>query len=255
MYAAIARYYDLTHATLTQDIPFVLQLAAQANGPVLELGCGSGRLLLPLLQAGYAVVGVDNSPEMLARARARLAQLPAAQRARARLVEADMRHLTLPEENGRFALVLLPYNTAMHLSAADLGQTLRGIREHLAENGRFLIDVANPLAVAATPNDRLLTLENVLPDAETGQVVAQFASNWLDDAAQTLRITWLYDASPPAGGAVHRTIAQFTYHYLYPHQWQMALSEVGLRLRQMLGDYEGNPFTEESGRLLLLGTV
>ncbi len=255
MYAAIAHYYDLTHAALTQDIPYVRQLAAQANGPVLELGCGSGRLLLPLLQAGHTVVGVDNSPEMLARARARLAQLPPAQAARARLVEADMRHLTLTEGNGRFALILLPYNTAMHLSPADLGQTLRGIRQHLEENGRFLIDVANPLAVAATPNDRLLTLENLLPDPETGQVVAQFASNWLDDMGQTLHITWLYDAMPPAGGPIHRTIAQFTYHYLYPHQWQMALSEAGLRLQRMMGDYDGNPFTEESGRLLLLGAA
>ncbi len=66
MYDQIARFYDLTHAELTADLPFVLQLASEAGGPILELGCGSGRLLLPLARAGHSVIGLDLSGAMLA---------------------------------------------------------------------------------------------------------------------------------------------------------------------------------------------
>jgi SAM-dependent methyltransferase len=72
MYEQTAKYYDLVHAELKDDIPLVLTLAGQGKGPILELGCGTGRLLLPLARAGYEVIGLDNSPAMLAKAKARL---------------------------------------------------------------------------------------------------------------------------------------------------------------------------------------
>lgn len=253
MYANVARYYDLTHTALVEDIPYLLGLAAETGGPILELGCGSGRLLLPLLQAGHAVVGVDNSAEMLTMAQNKLAHLPAELAARAQLVAGDMRNLRLTDAAaGPFGLIVLPYNTAMHLSPGDLVQTLAGCKRYLAGNGRFLIDVSNPFTVAATPNDRMVTLENVLTDPETGDTVLQFASNWLDDVAQILHVTWLYDTTPVAGGPVSRTVAQFAYHYLFPHQWQMILADAGLNVQKMLGDYHKIPFMEESNRLIIL---
>lgn len=250
-YAAIARYYDLTHDALTEDIPFVLAQAGAPPANILELGCGTGRLMLPLLKAGHHVTGVDNSREMLARARVRLAALPPAMQERAAFYEQDMAALALPPKGPPFDLALLPYNTAMHLAPSQLAQTLRRVKGVLRGNGRFLIDVANPFTVAATPNDRMLTLENVLADPETGDTVLQMAANWLDDAAQLLRVTWIYDASPAAGGSVLRTISQFAYHYLFPHQWQMALADAGLPVAKILGDYHETPFSEESNRLIL----
>lgn len=248
MYDQIAHYYDLTHDQLTDDIPFILQMAARAGGPMLELGCGTGRLLAPLAQAGYTVTGVDNSPAMLARAAKRLAVLPAAAQQRVTLLQADMTEVVL-DDGLPFALTLLPYNTALHLPLPQLNRVLRRIKPFV--RGTLLIDVANPFVMAATPNDRMLTLENVLVDPETAVTITQFASNWLDDEAQILHITWLYDSSPTAGGPVHRVVAQADYHYLYPHQWQMTLADAGLRLTQMLGGYDGRPFNEESDRLIL----
>ncbi len=255
LYAQIARYYDLTHDALTEDISFVLAQAGTPPANILELGSGTGRLALPLLKAGHHVTGVDNSPEMLARARARLAALPPALQERVAFYEQDMAALMLPSDAPPFDLVLLPYNTAMHLAPSQFTQTLRRVKGVLRGNGRFLIDVANPFTVAATPNDRMLTLENVLNDPETGDVVLQMAANWLDEADQLLHVTWIYDASPAVGGPVSRTITQFAYHYLLPHQWQMLVADAGLYLWQMLGDYAGNPFDEDSDRLLLLGSI
>jgi len=252
MYEQIAAYYDLTHADLTADIPLILQLARETGGPVLELGCGSGRLLRPLAQSGIPVTGVDNAPAMLARARARLTAEPAAVRNRVTLIEADMTDFTV---DGRFPLVIIPYNTFMHLDTGQATAALRRARACLAAGGRLFIDLANPFAIANTPPDQLISLENSLTDPQTGDVILHMAANRLDSAAQILHITWIYDRSPAAGGPIHRTVAQAAYHYRYPHQMQILLQDAGFARLEMWGDYDRSPFQEESGRFLILAST
>lgn len=249
MYDQIAHYYDLTHASLTEDIPFVLALARQAQGPVLELGCGSGRLLLPLAQAGITVTGLDNSPAMLARAQTQLTPEPESVQNRVTLVEGDMMGFVV---DGRFPLILISYNTFMHLDNSRALATLKQARRHLLAGGQLFIDLANPFTIADTPEDHLLSLENVLTDPATGDIILHLAANRLETAGQTLHITWIYDRSPASGGIVHRTIAQATYHYRYPHQMELLLQEAGFTHLTFLGDYDHSPFHEQSQRLLLL---
>lgn len=251
MYDRIAHYYDLTHADLTDDIEWVLSLAKEAAGPVLELGCGSGRLLLPLARAGCTVTGIDNAAAMLARARARLQNEPDDVKSRIELLEMDMAALDLAGKDGRFALAIIPYNTFMHLDSRQKSAALKGIKRYLAGNGRLFIDLINPFAIAATPNDHALSLENRFTDPQTGHIVLQMASNHLDEASQLLRITWIYDASPPGGGPVQRTAATADYHYLFPHQIELLLQEAGFRLTSLAGNYDLSSFTEESERLLI----
>lgn len=253
MYDQIARFYDLTHASLTDDIPLILSLAAQANGPVLELGCGSGRLLLPLARAGHRVSGLDLSAAMLDRARARLAQENTAVQQRITLHQANMTDFVLPEAE-QFGLVIVPYNTLFHLDTAQTLAMLRRVSDYLAENGRLFLDLANPVDIANTPEDALLSLENVLTDPETGELIVHLASNRLDTANQTLHITWIYDVSSPSGGPVERTVAQGAYHYRYPHQLELLLQEAGYKLRHLWGDYDQSPYDETSSRLLVLAT-
>ncbi|NKQ37119.1 MAG: class I SAM-dependent methyltransferase [Chloroflexi bacterium] len=249
MYDQIAAYYDLTHADLTADIPYILKLAGEMGGPVLELGCGSGRLLRPLAQSGYQVTGIDNSPAMLARARAWLAGEATAVQNRVTLIEADMTDFTV---DGRFPLVVIPYNTFMHLDTGQATAVLRHVRDCLTVAGRLFIDLINPFAVANTPPDQLISLENALTDPQTGDVILHMASNRLDSAAQILHITWIYDRSPADGGPIHRTVAQAAYHYRYPHQMQMLLQDADFSRLEMMGDYDQSPFQEESGRFLIL---
>ncbi|MAT98221.1 MAG: methyltransferase type 12 [Anaerolineaceae bacterium] len=253
MYDQIARFYDLTHASLTDDLPFVLQLAADTDGPVLELGCGSGRLLLPLARAGHNVTGLDLSAGMLDRARARLAQEPTAVQQRVTLHQADMSNFTLPE-GAPFGLAVVPYNTLFHLDTAQALAMLRRVRTVLGGNGRLFIDTANPVDLANTPEDALLSLENVLTDPETGELIVHLASNRLDSANQTLHITWIYDVSAPNGGPVNRTVAQAAYHYRYPHQLELLLQEAGYQLLHLWGGYDQSPYEETSNSLLILAT-
>lgn len=253
MYELAARYYEIIHAELTADVELVLELAGQTGGRVLELGCGAGRLLLPLARAGFEVTGVDNSPAMLARARRHLAGEPPAVQKRTTLLEEDMVAFA---GDGPFALVILPYNTLMHLPAERSSVLFKRIGRYLkADSGRLFIDLMNPLAIAHSDPDQALTLERRFIDPETGEMVAQMSSSRLDEAAQTLHVTWFYDASPPAGGPARRIMVQDAYHYLYPHQLDLALQRSGFRLEAIYGDYDRTPFSEESGRLLLLAAL
>jgi hypothetical protein len=187
---------------------------------------------------------------MLARARRRLAAAPSPVRQRVQLVAADMTGFELAGQD--FALALLSYNTLLHLDAAGAVGACQAVGRHLAAEGTLFIDVVNPLLIEQTPNDRFLTLERTFADPQTGDDVVVLASNWLDEATQTLRITWLYDVSPAGGGPVRRTMVPVTYHYYHPHQLELLLQNNGFQLEEVYGDYDQAPFTEASERLLLL---
>lgn len=251
-YDPIARYYDLTHDRLTADVPFVLAQAAEAGGPVLEIGCGSGRLLAPLARAGYAVTGVDRSAEMLARAEVRLGALPAEARARVRLLRAEARTLALPAEEA-FGLAVFGYNTFMHLDEAAAGATLKRLRPLLPPGGRLVIDVANPLLLSQVADDPDFELEDSLIDPADGQTVRHYTAYESIPGEQVVDVTWVYEALGGEGDdEPARLRARVRYHYLYPHQYDLLLTLTGFRLAALYGDYDRSPFDEESERLLLI---
>jgi SAM-dependent methyltransferase len=251
MYEKTAKYYDLIHEKLKDDIPLVLTLAGQGRGTILELGCGTGRLLLPLARQGHRVIGLDNAPAMLERARTRLAAEPKAIRDGVTLIEGDMTDFDLGEKVG---LAIIPYNTLLHLEPMAMQQAFNMVGRHMDDNGRLFIDIVNPMLAAQTPDDQMLSLERVMTDPETGETVVQMAASRVHLQQQVLHITWLFDVSPPEGGAVHRTVVEADYHYLYPHEVELMLKATGFRMSRTYGSYEGRPFDEESERLLVLAS-
>lgn len=247
MYDQIAHYYEITHAPLVEDIPWVVAWAAQAGGAVLELGCGSGRLLLPLAQAGHTVVGLDNSAAMLALAQAKLAQEPMAVQARVALHTADMTHFSLPQTD--FALALIPYNTLLHIPPAQLGRTLRTIQAHLRPGGYLLMDSSNPAWLASAAEGEEWELEQEFEDTAAGEQVAQYAQYSVNQQEQIFHLGWRFVVQ---GTAARQTTVAADYYYYYPHQLQLALAEQGFHLRQWAGNYDNTPFDEESERLLVV---
>lgn len=248
-YDSIARYYDLSHQSLIEDIPFLLRLAAETGDPALELGCGSGRLLVPLARAGHAVVGIDNSPEMLARAELRLAGEPEAVRARVRLVMADVRTLALPDAPP-FALAYFGYNTFMHLDEAAAAIALRQVRPLLRPGARLLIDVDHPFALSTAADDPDFTLEDVLRDETLGETIRQFTAYESAPGEQAVDVTWIYETEG-ADKQPSRQRVRLRYHYFYPHQFDLLFGLTGFRLRALHGSYAGTPFGEDSDRLIV----
>ena len=246
MYEDIALYYDLVHADLIADVEYVIGKFSPNDGAVLVLGCGTGRAIWPLARAGFTVVGLDNSGAMLGRARAYLAEHEVLQ-ARVTLIEGDMRDFAC---NREFGVAIALNNTFMHLTAVEMRQVLERVNGRLA-NGSLLLDLINPIALAAMPDNRQPILERELVDPQNGDSIAQLSSNWLDAADQILHIEWVYERTPADGGAIQHTIAHERYYYHFPHQLELILRESGFLLTEMKGDYDDSPFTEDSPRLLL----
>jgi SAM-dependent methyltransferase len=250
MYDHIARFYDLSHDRLTHDIPFLLALANQTGGPVLEPGCGSGRLLVPLARAGYAVTGVDNSREMLARAERRLAGETADVRGRARLLDADLKRLAWTGVEP-FGLIIFGFNTFMHLDEAGAGAALQRLRPVLRPGGLLVIDVENPMALAAAADDPDFELEDTLRDERLGETIRQYTAYEGVPGEQAVDVNWVYET---VGRESSPAKFRQRLHYLYPHQYDLLLTLTAFRLTAIFGDYDRRPFDEESERLLLLAT-
>ena len=127
--------YDIAYGWRTDDIPFYVEQARAAQGPVLEVACGTGRVYLPMLQAGVDADGFDLHPGMLEV----LKQKADALGLKARVSQADMRDFTLPR---RYKLITIPFRAFFHnVTTEDELRTLRCCRQHLEPGGRLVLDL------------------------------------------------------------------------------------------------------------------
>jgi SAM-dependent methyltransferase len=250
VYATLARYYDILHRSVTADIPLVLRLAAEAPGPILELGCGSGRLMGPLAEAGFAVWGLDSAPEMLALARARAAALPDGHGAGVNLIQGDMTAFAL---SLRFGLILIAYNTLMHLAPSEMARALRLARQHLAPGGRVYLDLESPYGFDSLPDDGALVVEQSVYLPERDARLIHYSRTRVDRAEQIAWVTTVLEESPAAGGPAARHVAEAAFYYLWPHECELLLNRAGLALVALYGDYDEQPFGEDSRRMIAVG--
>ena len=144
VYDAWATVYDAVYAYVRDDLPYYVREARRAGGPVLELGCGTGRVAIALARAGIDVVGVDFSPRML-EAAGRNVDSVGALPGSVTLVEGDMRCLEPERVAGPFRLVLIPFRGFLSLlTVPDQVSTLENVKRHLAPGGELVIDLFVP---------------------------------------------------------------------------------------------------------------
>ena len=157
--------YDSVYAYVRQDLPFCVGEAVASGGPVLELGCGTGRVAVAVAEAGVDVVGLDSSPEMLEQARRKAASLPDGS-GTLTLAHADMRCFELDR---LFPLVIVPFRGFLSLlTVEDQTNTLLNVRRHLAPGGRLVFNVFVPdLDMLVQDGDVPRHLRDVT-DPETG---------------------------------------------------------------------------------------
>jgi SAM-dependent methyltransferase len=137
-YDNIARLYDPWSRSVVEDVSFYIEEATRSEGPVLELGVGTGRVAIPVAAAGIRVVGIDLSAGMLAVAR---------ERAELAGVDVDLRQGDMrdPPVEGRFPLVLIPFRSLLHMETdRDRRTALRAVAKHLTPTGRLIFDVFAP---------------------------------------------------------------------------------------------------------------
>jgi SAM-dependent methyltransferase len=224
------------------DVEWFGALARRTGGPILELGCGTGRIAVPIAQDGHQVVGLDRSAAMLERAerRARRANVEV------RWVEGDMRAFSF---NEAFALIFVALNSFLMLAPDDRWSCLARVREHLAPRGRVAIDVFQPDPEVVVGLDGGVVDEWERMDPESGRAVHKFSSSRANVDGVTQRI-W-YDEMAD-DGTVRRIGGTTTLHYLYRREADLLFSEAGFNIETLHGDYDGNPADATSRKLLVV---
>lgn len=243
----LARFFDLEYANYTDDLPLVEAYARRTGGPLLELGCGTGRLLVPLAKAGYLVTGVDISPEMLRIARAKAREAGVARRVR--LVQGDYADAPL---EGPYRLAFAMMNTFLHLlTQADQVRALQHWRQHLTADGLLLIEVFHPDVAQLASLDGRLELDGTWTDPETGSTVVKWLARTVDLAEQLLHVNLIYD-EVNSQGQVCRTLVPLELRYLWRFEAELLLDKAGFDLEAIYGDLELGPFEGSSDRMILV---
>ena len=248
---ALARLYDLDLLDDPGDLDLYLALAERAGGPVLELATGSGRLAVPLAEAGFEVTGVDLDPAMLARARARAAEAGPDVEARLTWLEADLIGLHLPDA-GRFGLAVIALNSLLILrDRAAQRAAMRTMAEHLAPGGLAIVDVWLPDAIELARFDGRIHLEWPRLDPATGEIVTKTASAQHDPAAGTVTLHALFEAAKQ-GQPTRRWVRRDRFRLVSVDELRAFAEDAGLTVERIAGDLDLGPLGPDSERAVLI---
>ena len=241
-----ADFYDWENARTMarRDVPFWTRVAAASDGRVLELGSGTGRVLVPLARSGTSIIGVDISERMLARARRRVRR--ARLTSNAHLVRGDIRRLPFPDAHLR--LVLAPYGILQSLTSdADLRAALDAVARVLESGGRFVMELVADLPAwreysevtklrgwRAGGKSHLTLIESVRQDRARRLTV--FEQQFVETRA----------------GREHSKRFSLAFRTVTVAQMARRLERAGMKVTAKLGSYDGDPWTPQSDTWILI---
>lgn len=252
----LAAVYDAVYADV-DDAPLWRAMAAAVQGaPLLELGCGTGRVMLPLARDGHEITGLDLSAQMLDYCRAKLRGESAETRARVTLVEADMTSFDLGRE---FGLILCAFNSFHHLRTADQQiACLERCRAHLLPEGILVLDLFNPDPAPPEPQGAEAA------DAEVNALVVEWTEGrrirkWMsacdyDRSLQCNECEMTYEVID-SEGITRRLTETFPLRLVHRFELEHLLARCGFRIAALYGGYDLAPFAEESVGMIVVAKL
>jgi ubiquinone/menaquinone biosynthesis C-methylase UbiE len=247
-YDTIAPFYDIEHAQFGEDLDMYQNFAELCGGTILELACGSGRVLLALAREGYTVTGVDSSERMLALARERIQREGLV--ARCTLVQQDMRALHLHLER-KFRMAFIALGSFAHITARkEQQQVLQGMRAHLGTGATCIIDISNADARYMEELSGHMLHQGTWR-CEEGSILTHFVSPATAVDRHLLELTHFYDQYQQ-GSVVQRTVVT-THLYLFERgEMELLVEQAGFSIKDIYGNYDLSPFQLESPRMIFL---
>ncbi|MBI1797336.1 MAG: class I SAM-dependent methyltransferase [Candidatus Eisenbacteria bacterium] len=236
--------YDFIYSWYRDDLEFYVERAKAAGGPVLECGCGTGRILLPTLQTGVDIEGIDIHPGMIEVLQRKAAALGLAPRVQV----ADMRDFTLPR---RFPLVTIPFRAFMHLTTtADQLAALGRIRAHLAQGGVLVYNLWFPSFERIASAGDELEMEREWDDPESGLPVAIYARNHYDRVRQVLKGEREVRVSDARGYVAETLRDRLTLRWTFVPEMELLLQAAGFSRWALSGGFDGAPYTTHAQEMV-----
>lgn len=237
--------YDLVGRDVPYGLDFYVTLARETNGPVLDIACGTGRILLPCLQAGVDIEGLDLFEPMLNTLRAKAASLNLSPR----LHQADMSDFSLAR---CYQLIMIPFNAIIHNMTQEAQiRCLKLCRQHLLPGGRLTFDTFFPSLeiVGAPENSRVL--EGEIPHLQTGLPIRMYDTRSFDRVAQVQHSLNEIELLSADGSVqtVHRS--EVSSRYIYKHEMALLLRVAGFARWEICGDFDGRPLTRENDAMVV----
>ncbi len=238
------RYYDLEFRRWSADIPFYVSLVEGKPGSVLDLGCGTGRVTIPIAKLGVPTTGLDLMPSMLQRAEANAE----AAKVNVHWVQGDMTTFDLDKH---FDWVLVPFNSMQHLHEYEsLRSMLSRIRRHLAPCGRFAFDVVNPFFPDLTNEFTKPRLADEFEDPDGRGRVQVEVSHAYDKDSRVARHKLFYSI----GESRHVRQEEVVLHCFDPQELELFMLENGFSILEKYGSYKRDAFSATSKELVMVCT-
>ncbi len=237
--------YDLLLGDLEYGLNFYLELARQAQGPVLDITCGTGRIMLPCLRLGLDVEGLDLYEGMLHRLRRKAA----AEQIEPRLHRADMSDFRLPR---RFALIMIPFNAFVHNMTADAQiRCLQLCREHLLPGGLLAFDTFFPGKEIIIATDGTRVLEGEFAHRDTGLPVRLYDTRSFDRVAQIQHSRNEIEFLDATGRVTATHPSQISLRWIYKNEMELLLRIAGFTRWQIYGDFDRRPLVNETDSMIV----
>lgn len=246
----LAWLYDLDNReNLYADIPFYIEYAAKQNGEILELGCGTGRVALALAKQGFAVTGLDLSEQMLDVFRHKFETQPEL-KFKISIVHGNMANFSF---NRKFSLVIAPFRAFQALTDDnDIANSLKCIKEHLTDDGLFIVNVFNPRPVMDESWCYPETVQWERFDEETGNYVVK--THWGDNIDTKNQIIYSHCGFnvTDKNGKTTRVTDDFKLKYYYRDQIESIIEKAGFTIKERFGWYNKNPIETDRREIILV---
>jgi SAM-dependent methyltransferase len=252
-YALDAELYDIVYADYLDDIAFYVEEALNAGGPCLELGCGTGRILLPVARSGATVTGLDVSKPMLARCGRKVNALPDDLRPQVTVGEGDMRTFKLDTQ---FALIYIPFRAFLHLMQVnDQIAALDNIHRHLRPGGRLVLNFFDPsleyiVAHSGPIGGALHTTGESFVHPRSGNLLIEWVTIHYSQHLQRLEQYYVYDEVDPRGRVVGRLYRNLEMRYIFRWEFEHLLARCGFDLVALYGSFDRQPFLQSGQELI-----